>query len=139
MLTELCGVLRNWFETDRISGTYTVENGSIALPFLQEGQFFRIVGSVFNDGVHQYPDYGMADETFNGSIWPMAVPSSVLALEAEIRAWQEKNGDAAASPFTSESFGGYSYSKGSSGSTPASGAVTWQTTFKSRMNQWRKI
>lgn len=38
MLTELCGVLRNWFETDRISGTYTVENGSIALPFLQEGQ-----------------------------------------------------------------------------------------------------
>ena len=63
MLTELCGVLRNWFETDRISGTYTVENGSIALPFLQEGQFFRIVGSVFNDGVHQYPDYGRADET----------------------------------------------------------------------------
>lgn len=136
MLTELCGVLRNWFETDRISGTYTVENGSITLPFLQEGQFFRIVGSVFNDGVHQYPDYGMADETFNGSIWPMAVPSSVLALESEIRAWQEKNGDAAASPFTSESFGGYSYSKGSAS---ANGTVTWQTTFKSRMNQWRKI
>lgn len=139
MLTELCGVLRNWFETDRISGTYTVENGSITLPFLQNGQFFRVVGSVFNDGVHQYPDYAMADETFDGSIWPMAVPSAVLALEAEIRAWQEKNGDAAASPFTSESFGGYSYSKGSSGSTSASGAVTWQMTFKSRMNQWRKI
>lgn len=136
MLTELCGVLRNWFETDRISGTYTVENGSIALPFLQEGQFFRIVGSVFNDGVHQYPDYGMADETFDGSVWPMAVPSAVLTLESEIRAWQEKNGDAAASPFTSESFGGYSYSKGSAS---ANGAVTWQTTFKSRMNQWRKI
>jgi hypothetical protein len=139
MLTELCGVLRNWFETDRISGTYTVENGSITLPCLQNGQFFRVVGSVFNDGVHQYPDYAMADETFDGSIWPMAVPSAVLALEAEIRAWQEKNGDAAASPFTSESFGGYSYSKGSSGSTSASGAVTWQMTFKSRMNQWRKI
>ena len=139
MLTELCGVLRNWFETDRISGTYTVENGSITLPFLQNGQFFRVVGSVFNDGVHQYPDYAMADETFDGSIWPMAVPSAVLALEAEIRARQEKNGDAAASPCTSESFGGYSYSKGSSGSTSASGTVTWQTTFKSRMNQWRKI
>ena len=81
----------------------------------------------------------MADETFDGSVWPMAVPSAVLALEAEIRAWQEKNGDAAASPFTSESFGGYSYLKGSSGSASANGAVTWQTTFKSRMNQWRKI
>lgn len=139
MLTELCGVLRNWFETDRIDGTYTVESGGIALPFLQEGQFFRIVGSVFNDGVHQYPACGLMDETFDGSVWPMAIPPAVLALNADIEAWQEKNGEAAASPFTSESFGGYSYSKGSNGSTAASGAVTWQTAFKARMNQWRKI
>lgn len=139
MLTELCGVLRNWFETDRISGTYTVENGSIALPFLQEGQFFRIVGSVFNDGVHRYPDFGMLDETFDGSIWPMAVPAAVLKLDEDINAWQEKNGEAAASPFTSESFGGYSYSKSASGSAAASGGVTWQSTFRARMNQWRKI
>ena len=139
MLTELCGVLRNWFETDRISGTYTVENGSIALPFLQEGQFFRIVGSVFNDGVHQYPDYGMADETFDGSIWPMSVPPALLCLGEEIKAWQEKNGDIAASPYTSESFGGYSYSKTTSGSATGAGIVTWQSVFKSRLNQWRKI
>lgn len=139
MLTELCGVLRNWFETDRISGTYTVENGSIALPFLQEGQFFRIVGSVFNDGVHQYPDYGMADETFDGSIWPMSVPPALLCLGEEIKAWQEKNGDIAASPYTSESFGGYSYSKTTSGSATGAGMVTWQSVFKSRLNQWRKI
>lgn len=133
MLTELCGDLRNWFETDRIGGEYTVENGSIALPFLQEGQFFRVVGSVFNDGVHQYPDYGMRDETFDGAIWPMAVPPSVVLLDAEIEAWTEKNGAAAASPFTSESFGGYSYSK-SDGD-----AATWKSVFKSRLNQWRKI
>lgn len=139
MLTELCGVLRNWFETDRISGTYTVENGSIALPFLQEGQFFRIVGSVFNDGVHQYPDYGMADETFDGFIWPMSVPPALLCLGEEIKAWQEKNGDIAASPYTSESFGGYSYSKTTSGSATGAGMVTWQSVFKSRLNQWRKI
>ncbi len=139
MLTELCGVLRNWFETDRISGTYTVKNGSIALPFLQEGQFFRIVGSVFNDGVHQYPDYGMADETFDGSIWPMSVPPALLCLGEEIKAWQEKNGDIAASPYTSESFGGYSYSKTTSGSATGAGMVTWQSVFKSRLNQWRKI
>ena len=139
MLTELCGVLRNWFETDRIDGTYTVESGGIALPFLQEGQFFRIVGSVFNDGVHQYPACGLMDETFDGSVWPMAIPPAVLALDADIEAWQVKNGEEAASPFTSESFGGYSYSKGANGSTAASGAVTWQTTFKARMNQWRKI
>lgn len=137
MLTELCGVLRNWFETDRISDTYTVKNGSITLPFLQSGQFFRVVGSVFNDGVHQYPDYAMADETFDGSIWPMSVPPAVLCLAEEIHSWQEKNGDIAASPYTSESFGGYSYSKAASGSS--TGAVTWQSVFKARLNQWRKI
>ena len=139
MLTELCGVLRNWFETDRISGTYTVENGSITLPFLQNGQFFRVVGSVFNDGVHQYPDYAMADETFDGSIWPMSVPPALLCLGEEIKAWQEKNGDIAASPYTSESFGGYSYSKTTSGSATGAGMVTWQSVFKSRLNHWRKI
>ena len=139
MLTELCGVLRNWFETDRISGTYTVENGSITLPFLQNGQFFRVVGSVFNDGVHQYPDYAMAVETFDGSIWPMSVPPALLCLGEEIKAWQEKNGDIAASPYTSESFGGYSYSKTTSGSATGAGMVTWQSVFKSRLNQWRKI
>lgn len=139
MLTELCGVLRNWFETDRISGTYTVENGSITLPFLQNGQFFRVVGSVFNDGVHQYPDYAMADETFDGSIWPMSVPPALICLGEEIKAWQEKNGDIAASPYTSESFGGYSYSKSTSGSATGTGMVTWQSVFKSRLNQWRKI
>lgn len=139
MLTELCGVLRNWFETDRISGTYTVENGSITLPFLQNGQFFRVVGSVFNDGVHQYPDYAMTDETFDGSIWPMSVPPALLCLGEEIKAWQEKNGDIAASPYTSESFGGYSYSKSTSGSATGAGMVTWQSVFKSRLNQWRKI
>ena len=139
MLTELCGALRNWFETDRISGTYTVENGSITLPFLQNGQFFRVVGSVFNDGVHQYPDYAMTDETFDGSIWPMSVPPALLCLGEEIKAWQEKNGDIAASPYTSESFGGYSYSKSTSGSATGAGMVTWQSVFKSRLNQWRKI
>lgn len=141
MLTELCGVLRNWFETDRISDTYTVKNGSIALPFLREGQFFRVVGSVFNDGVHQYPDYAMADETFDGAIWPMAVPPSVLSLAEDIDAWQEKHGDAASSPFMSESFGGYSYSKASTGTTNGRTGVvvSWQTAFKSRLNQWRKI
>ena len=139
MLTELCGVLRNWFETDRISGTYTVENGSITLPFFLILQFFRVVGSVFNDGVHQYPDYAMADETFDGSIWPMSVPPALLCLGEEIKAWQEKNGDIAASPYTSESFGGYSYSKSTSGSANGAGMVTWQSVFKSRLNQWRKI
>lgn len=137
MLTELCGHLRNWFDRERYAGTFTVENGSVALPFLQEGQYFRILGSTFNDGVHQYPAYGLTDETFDGAVWALAIPPSVLALDAEIEAWQDKNGDASASPYSSESFGGYSYSRATDAKT--GGAVTWQSAFRSKLNQWRKL
>lgn len=137
MLTELCGHLRNWFDRERYAGTFTVENGSIALPFLHEGQYFRIIGSTFNDGVHQYPAYGLTDETFDGAVWALAIPPSVLALDAEIEAWQAKNGDASTSPYSSESFGGYSYSRATDAAT--GGAVTWQSAFRSRLNQWRKL
>ena len=105
MLTELCGHLRNWFDRERYAGTFTVENGSIALPFLREGQYFRILGSTYNDGVHQYPAYGLTDEAFDGAVWALAIPPSVLALDAEIEAWQDKNGDTAASPYRNRSAG----------------------------------
>lgn len=134
MLEQVLRHLNNWFLVDIHEGTFTVENGSIALPFLQTNQYFRIVGSVFNDGLHQYPAVDLTDETFTGSVWALAVPKAVVELAVEIDAWQTKNGDPG--PFTSESFGGYSYSK----ATNASGmAVGWQDVFKSRLNDWRRI
>ena len=40
------------------------------------------------------------------------------------------------SPYTSESFGGYSYTK----ATDANGApIGWQKAFASRLNKWRKL
>lgn len=146
MLTELCAELRNYFLRDAAKdihyNTYTIADGSMeSLPFLQNGQYFRIVGSVFNDGVYQYPVAGLADETFKGSIWAMAVPPAVIALAAEIDAWNAKNADALASPFTSESFGGYSYSKstGSTGGNGSGGAYSWQNQFASRLAKWRRL
>lgn len=133
MLEQILQHLNNWFPTEIREGTFAVEEGTLALPFLQTGQYFRIVGSVFNDGLYQYPAEGLTDETFTGSVWALAIPKAVIALAADVSTWQEKNGDAAASPFTSESFGGYSYSKGSNG------AVGWQSVFKSRLNPWRRM
>jgi len=107
---------------------------------LQDGQYFRIVGSVFNDGVYQYPATGLTDETFDGAIWAMAIPSEVIALASDIEAWKEKYqsiDSPAMSPYNSESFGGYSYSKSSGGSDDLSG--TWQGAFADRLNHWRKI
>ena len=60
------------------------------------------------------------------------------------REWSDKYlgvDSAAMSPFNSESFGGYSYSK--SGGSSSSGNVdlsgTWQGAFADRLNNWRKI
>ena len=48
-LTELCQELRNWFEREKFFGEFTIENGAIIVPdgSLQDGQFFRVIGSVF--------------------------------------------------------------------------------------------
>lgn len=144
MLTELCQELRNWFDLERHFGTFTIENGGLVAPFLQANQYYRIVGSIFNDGVHKYGDNKdvLVDETFNGAVWALGIPKAVIDLAAEITTWQSKYGadSPAMSPFVSESFGGYSYNKGSStvGSNSYTG-TSWQTAFASRLNKWRKI
>lgn len=138
MLEQVLRHLNNWFLVEIHEGTFTVENGSIALPFLQNGQYFRICGSVFSDGLHQYPVIDLTDETFTGTVWALAVPKAVVTLSTDIAAWQEKNGEAVASPYQSESFGGYSYTKRSAGSD--GGTLNgWQEAFRGRLNDWRKL
>lgn len=153
MLTELCQELRNWFERDKYFGTFAIEGGQLAdCSFLQDGQYFRIIGSVFNDGVHKYEPNNINreqfhDEVFKGAIWAMAVPPAVIALSDKIDEWTDKYDgvdSANMSPYSSESFGGYSYSKSSGGGSSASknrgnGAPTWQSMFANELNKWRKI
>lgn len=104
---------------------------------LQQGQYYRIVGSVFNDGVHRYPETGLHDEVFEGALWVMAVPPSVIALNDDIDAWKTKYGETITSPYTNESFGGYSYSKPGLGS--GVGALSWESVFAAQLDPWRKI
>lgn len=132
MLETVLMYLNNWFAVGRYDDTYTIEDGGIALPFLVNGQYFRIVGSLFNDGVYQYPAE-LTDETFNGSVWALAIPKALLSTVEEITAWQAKNGDSG--PYTSESFGGYSYSK----ATNSKGlAVGWRDVFSAQLAPWKK-
>lgn len=143
-LTELCQELHNWFDRERHTGSFEIADGNIVADFLKENQYYRIIGSVFNDGVHQYPSGGMTSETFDGSVWALAIPAPVIKLATEIAEWREKNeaaDSANMSPFQSESFGGYSYTKsGSSHSSGAnSGVSSWVDVFSSRLNRWRKL
>lgn len=147
MLSELCKELNNWFNYNipiKI-GDFVIQDGTLSTECgLANGQYFRIVGSVFNDGVYQFPTSELKDESFHGGIWGMAIPQEVIELSEDIDAWKEKFATIdsyAMSPFTSESFGGYSYSKNSSSSSSdgSSTGVTWQSVFASRLNKWRKI
>lgn len=137
MLTDLCQELHNWFEAEKHYGEFEIAGGALTASFLQPGQYFRIIGSIFNDGVWKYGDT-LTDETFDGAIWAMAIPKAVLELNEDIDSWLEQYGEAQNSPYSSESFGGYSYSKNSSGGSGADKS-TWQGVFAPRLNKWRKM
>lgn len=137
---NLCSECRNFFlgsdaKKNIHSGTFTISGGQVApSDFLKKGQFFRIVGSTLNDGVHRYPVDDLTDETFDGAIWAMNVPPSFVALALRIEEYSESE---AAKPivYSSESFGGYSRTR----ATGANGLpVSWQNFFAAEINQYRR-
>lgn len=152
MISEVCHDLRNYFCYDRIFGTFKIENGMLHFSDsdksldLVDNQYFRIVGSLFNDAVWKWNSEGIEGLTdegeFLGSVWKMNPPKDFLALIADIETWQDKFGavdGSANSPYSSESFGGYSYSKSSGSGSNGSTSVTWKNAFASRLNTYRKI
>lgn len=148
MLTQICQYLRNWFDTKadgtsypKYSGDFVIAEGEIGLD-LATGTYIRIMGSLFNDGVYRYGDADLTDEAFNGDVWVMSIPEPVRNAAKWAEAWVEINGgadSAANSPFTSESFGGYSYSKGTSASGGNGASVFEQAYLINTLAPWRKI
>lgn len=149
MLTQICLYLRNWFDENqpKFISKFRIEDG-VLISYndedmgIKEGQYYRIIGSVFNDGVHQHPADDLQDEIFDGAVWLMAVPKDVLDLADEISAWQDKYGEIDSenmSPYQSESFGGYSYSKTSGSVSGASIVPTWQAVFATRLRRYKKL
>lgn len=135
MLFEVMSHIRNYFPSGKyFRGEFKIENGEVVLPFLIDGQYFLIEGSVLNDGVYQYPCKDLIDETFVGVVSALKVPRDFVNLVEEIEEWQKANGTVG--KYSSESFGGYSYSL----ATNADGnPITWENAFASRLNKWRKI
>lgn len=149
MLSQVCDYVHNYFVKDEIAGDFTVADGVMSVPGLMDGQRFRIRGSALNDGIYTYYAAGVRNddntqaanllpETFTGVVDAMAVPRAVLDLVGEITAWVTANQAVLDSPYQSESFGGYSYTK-ASGSGANGGGIGWQDKFKSRLNAYRKI
>ncbi len=136
MLEQILRTMNNWFVREIHPGKFTVEDGRLALPFLQDGQYFRIVGSVFNDGLHQYPTDMLTNETFNGSVWALAIPREVIKLSEDVAAWEEENGAHTVTGYQSESIPSYSYTR----ATNKDGSVlTWEDVFASQIRRWSKL
>lgn len=144
-LDEICAYLSNWFlvENGVHIGDYDVKDGKLTLPFLADGQYYRIIGSIFSDGIHCAGDSDdvLPPESFHGAVWALAIPPAVVSIAKEIKAWEAANAAAVASPYQSESFGGYSYTKATpSGSgNELQQTLTWRNAFADRLAGWKKI
>lgn len=140
MLEELLRTLNNWFEKDSLVGDFKIVGGALLVPdgFLKEGQYLRVIGSTFNDGLNCWPVSDMVDEYFAGEVRALAIPPAVISLSGEIEKWRTDNQNALDAPYASESFGGYSYSKEGSSSSQ-NGSTGWRAHFRDQLNQWRRL
>ena len=153
MLQNVCEYVHNYFIKTVQRGSYEIADDVISLSDVLEGQRILIKGSCLNDGLYTYHETGLtndddteaaglADESFTGAIYALAVPPAVIALSGEIKDWVAKFGDVVNSPYQSESFGGYSYTRASgSGNASESGKPggSWEQIYASRLNRWRRI
>ena len=141
MLEQVLNFIHNFFVKEVYRGRFTISDGELQVDFLQANQYCKIVGSVFNDKVYKYSTRGLTDEVFEGQVWAMAVPPTLIALISDIDAWVEKYGESVSTPYQSESFGGYSYSKMSGTNKDGSQNLVydWRDVFSPQLNQWRKI
>ena len=90
-----------------------------------------------NDGVYRFDGCGgFLGETWGGSIWAMSVPPAVVAVADRIKEYMDSDA-AKPTPFVSESFGGYSYSKGQNAAGAANNS--WQAVFADELRKWRRI
>lgn len=139
MLNDVCLYLKNFFVKKIYKGSFTIKNGVLApLDFLADVQFYRLVGSKFNDGVYKVGDSTLTDEVFDGAVWAMSVPPSVIALSAQIDDYEVKTQATLASPYISESYpNGYSYTKGTK--SGSDGFLSAFDVYASKLEPYRKI
>lgn len=147
MLEAVLRSLNNWFDRDGSGRFFHVESGELSVKggsllgageWLADGQWYRILGSRHNDGLHRHPAADLLDEEFEGCAYELRIPPAVVELAERVAAWEEANGDASRGVYASESFGGYSYSLKGDGAAD-SGSQGWKRAFADELRGWRKL
>lgn len=140
MLETILIYLHNWFPIKGAArcGEHEIVSGELQADYLKPGQYYRIKGSVFNDGLHIYPcdePDCMLDEVFTGEVWPLAIPKAVLEIADEIKAYRDENPD---TDKVSETFADYSYTRAQTTKDGTSTAGGWMAVFGPRLRVWRR-
>jgi hypothetical protein len=161
MLDLVLRQLNNYFVQDWRDGDFVVSEGELSLPFLVsgtggyttlidtqgnqytvpflvEGQYLRITGSLANNGVYQFINgkiSGLTDETFRGRVISLAIPKELTEIVGDMEKWVKEYGAFTKNPYQSESFGGYSYTK--KANSNASSVTVW-TAFESELKPFRQ-
>jgi hypothetical protein len=127
-------------------GDYTIATGVLSTldTSIKTGQYIAIYGSVLNDGIWKVGASGAItsditgvtaqDETFHATVYPLKVPPDFVLLATEIAAWRTAMKES--SPYASESFLGYSYSKAQ---RQGGGNITWQQQYADRLAPYRRM
>lgn len=148
---ELCVYTHNFFDrydepfyggfiigVDYIWNTFNFEKDVIANPSnildgLAPHQYYKIEGSIFNDGVHMAGET-LVPEKFYGTVQPMRVPKVFEKLAQKITDYDDVA--PGGGRYVSQSFAGWSgtMATGSDG-LPVDGV----TRYRKEINQWRKL
>lgn len=138
--------VRNYFERERIDGTFTISGG--VLEPMPDAPYIAISGSAWHDGVwprdaldgaHDADDQLALEtqteqnETFDGKVWGLHPPADFLDLCEEIVAFDAKR--PAGSP-QSEKYGDYSYSMANANSYYAG---SWEDVFSGQLAPFRRM
>ena len=134
MIQQIMRHLNNFFVSGQSSGHFSISGNVLDVP---ESGFVYISGSFQHDGVWKICDglmldtpSGLPDEDFTVTVYFCSPPADFLQLCEEIRQYEEKNPVGA---YQGESFGGYSYNRGSSA------GQGWQAAFSARLNPFRRM
>lgn len=148
-LEDILYHIHNWFERDAVPVRgCEIQDGALPASVtsgMVARQWYRIEGSLLNDGLHQHPATDLEDETFDGTVTSLAIPRPLLRVAEEIQEYIDATADARqtalASPYASESFDGYSYELRSdlTANSGSQGLTGWQAEFASKLNTWRKM
>lgn len=144
MLTEICQYLHNYFDYERHFGYISIVGHEVFCDGkqieIEAGQYFALFRNRIPLGVFQADE--LTDKTFTGAIWLMDVPKAILDANTWAETWKAKNmaaGSEANSAFQSESFGGYSYNKGTNQSGKAGASIFDNAQFAAMLAPYRKL